>query len=63
MTDNAINNSYQILEEFKCGELKKSLYRPCQKNMKCLRHKKVKQTKIYKEEEIFLYKLRTLKLV
>jgi len=63
MKENAINNSFQILEEFKCNELKKSLYKPCQKSMKCLRYKKVKQTKIYKEEEIFLHKLKTFKLV
>uniref|UniRef100_A0A6M3IIY9 Uncharacterized protein n=1 Tax=viral metagenome TaxID=1070528 RepID=A0A6M3IIY9_9ZZZZ len=60
MTEDAINNTYQILEEFKCKQQKQSIYKsplPLKKQRITARGRSGK-VKHFTEEQIFLYKLK-----
>ena len=56
MTEDAINNSYQILEEFKCKLQKQSIRKPLvKKHIK--HHGRSGKCLTYTEEQKLLYKL------
>jgi len=57
MSANAINNSYQIKEEFNFSSLRRTFYRPKKHHYKSKRERNGK-IKEYSEEEIFLYMMR-----
>lgn len=55
--EKAINNTYQILDEFNFSKLRRSFYRP-----KKLKHKQYREPhgecRRYSEEEVFLFALK-----
>lgn len=56
--ENAINNSYQILEDFKSVETKKTLYKIPGKTKKPFRKQLPGKVKLFTEEEIYLYRIK-----
>lgn len=58
MSDNSINNTYQIEEEFKCKELKKSFYRAPKVQCMTAEADRRGKVRVFSEEEVFLYALK-----
>ena len=61
-TEDQVNNSWQIVEEFRCKEKKQMIYRPCSPNKSIYKPTKGRSGRVkeYSEEEIMLYKIKTL---
>jgi len=55
-----INNSYQIEEEFKSREVKKTIYRP-KKKKKPRDYFRSGNPKVFTEEQIMLFKMKNFK--
>lgn len=53
-----INNAFQILEDLKAFEIKRSLYQPPKILRLSLKAQPSGKVKIFNEEEIFLFKIR-----
>uniref|UniRef100_A0A6H2A6M4 Uncharacterized protein n=1 Tax=viral metagenome TaxID=1070528 RepID=A0A6H2A6M4_9ZZZZ len=60
MTEDAINNSYQILEEFKCKQQKQSIRKPLSKKP-ITHHGRSGKCRTYTDEQKLLYKLQNYK--
>lgn len=57
LNEKAINNTFQIAEDFKAPEVRRSLYYSQGKSKLSLKTQPPGRIKIFSEEEIFLYKL------
>lgn len=57
LKEKAINNTFQIIEDFKAPEVKRSLYYSASKSRPSLRAQMPGKVKIFSEEEVLLYKL------
>lgn len=56
--EKAINNTFQVVEDLKAPEIKKSLYYPSMKMRSSPRAQLPGKVKVFTEEEVFLYKLK-----
>lgn len=56
VTENALNNSYQIKEEFKSKDIKRCLYKPYK--LRYSAKGRSGRVTCFTEEQIFLYKIR-----
>ena len=56
-----INNSYQIEEEFKSEEIRRTFYHPPKKVKQPRHYFRSGQPKIFTEEEIMLFKMKNYK--
>ena len=59
-TEKELNNSYQIQEEFKCKNIKQSMYYPPRKMKIATRYPQSSRIKVYTEEEIFKFEMERL---
>jgi len=60
-SENQINNSFQIKEEFKSREIKKTLYRPPMKKKSPRQYFRSGNPRVFTEEQIMLFKMRNYK--
>ena len=58
LKEKAINNTFQIVEECKAPEIKRSLYHSSVKVRPLLKAQPPGKVKVLSEEEVFLYKLK-----
>ena len=61
--ESAINNSFQIVEDFKAVKVKRSFYKPSKKSRFSSRAQPPGSVKTLSEEEVFLYKVRKHKQI
>ena len=61
LREKAINNTFQIIEDLKNPEIKRSFYYPSTKARPPLRAQPPGKVKVFSEGEVFLYKVRKYK--
>lgn len=61
LKEQAINNTFQIIEDLEAPEVRRSLYRSTSRLRPSLRAQLPGKVKIFSEEEVFLFRLKKYK--